>query len=106
MRTVQRMTSSLDRTQVEQLVERITKEVMIALNTQSASRQSGPAMCGDCTGQCAVECAKAQNIIYAGSARPALSIGLKKDPSADARLIFYPLLMTETTDAASEQSSY
>ena len=40
--------TALDRAQVEQLVERITKEVMIALNTQGASGQSGPAICGDC----------------------------------------------------------
>jgi len=90
--------TALDRAQVEQLVERITKEVMIALNTQGASRQSGPAICGDCIGQCAVECARAQNIIDAGATRLALSPGVKKDPSAVAHLIDHTLLKPEATE--------
>ena len=98
--------TALDRAQVEQLVERITKEVMIALNTQGASGQSGPAICGDCTGQCAVECARAQNIIDAGATRLALSPGVKKDPSAVAHLIDHTLLKPEATEDQIAQLCY
>lgn len=100
------MTSSLDHAQVEQLVERITKEVMIALKTQGASAQGGPAICGDCSGQCAVQCARAQNIIDAGAARLALSLGVKQDPSAVAHLIDHTLLKPEATEDQVAQLCY
>ncbi len=97
---------SLDHQQVEQLVERITKEVMIALNTQAASKQSGPAICGDCMGQCAVECEKAKTIIDAGAGRIALSLGVKRDPSQVAHLIDHTLLKPEATEDQIAQLCY
>ncbi len=94
---------TLDRTQIEQLVERITKEVMIALNTQAPG---GPQTCADCMGQCAVVCEKAQAIIDAGASRLALSLGVKKDPSAVAHLIDHTLLKPEATEEQIAQLCY
>jgi deoxyribose-phosphate aldolase len=92
-----------DRVQVEQLVERITKEVMVALNTQS---QPGPAICADCTGQCAVSCEKAKQIVDAGASRLALSVGVKRDPAAVAHLIDHTLLKPEASEDQIAQLCY
>ena len=97
---------SMDRRQVEQLVERITREVMIALKSDAAVSQGGPAICGHCTGQCAVECAHARNIVEAGAARLALSVGVKQDPSAVAHLIDHTLLKPEATEDQVAQLCY
>jgi deoxyribose-phosphate aldolase len=94
---------SLDRVQVEQLIERITREVMVALNTQA---QGGPALCADCTGQCAVNCEKTRQIIEAGASRLALSVGVKRDPSAVAHLIDHTLLKPEATEDQIAQLCY
>jgi deoxyribose-phosphate aldolase len=94
---------SLDRVQVEQLIERITKEVMVALKTQS---QPGPAICADCTGQCAVNCEKAQQIVGAGASRLTLSVGVKRDPKAVAHLIDHTLLKPEASEDQIAQLCY
>ena len=93
----------MDRIQVEQLVERITKEVMLAL---AAQQQDGPAICADCTGQCALNCDKAQHIISAGADRLSLSLGVKRDPSAIAHLIDHTLLKPEASEDQVAQLCY
>ena len=92
-----------DQAQVQQLIERITKEVMVALQTQSAG---GPAICADCTGQCAVNCEKTKQIVTAGASRIALSVGVKRDPSAVAHLIDHTLLKPEATEDQVAQLCY
>ena len=93
----------LERSQVEQLVERITKEVMVALNTQTPS---GPQTCADCMGQCAIVCEKTKQIVDAGASRLALSLGVKRDPSAVAHLIDHTLLKPEATEDQIAQLCY
>jgi deoxyribose-phosphate aldolase len=94
---------TLDRIQVERLVERITKEVMIALNAQ---QQGGPAICADCTGQCALKCEKTKLIVDAGAERLGLSLGVKHDPSAIAHMIDHTLLKPEATEDQVAQLCY
>lgn len=94
---------SLDRQQVEQLIERITKEVIIALNTQQLN---APQICADCTGQCALKCEKAQAIIDAGASRLSLRLGVRADPSAVAHLIDHTLLKPEASEDQIAQLCY
>jgi deoxyribose-phosphate aldolase len=97
------VTMTLDHIQIEELIERITKEVMIALNTQ---KQPGPPTCADCAGQCAIKCEAAKSIIEAGASRIALSMGVKQDPSQVAHLIDHTLLKPEATEDQIAQLCY
>jgi deoxyribose-phosphate aldolase len=93
----------LERGQVEQLIERITKEVMIALATQTTG---APVTCENCDGQCALKCEATKDIIAAGASRLALSLGVKNDPSAVAHLIDHTLLKPEATEDQIAQLCY
>ncbi len=98
------MSNQLDRRQIEQLIERITREVMVALATQKPGL---PAACADCKGgQCAIECAGSQQIIAAGASRLSLNPGVRRDPSAVAHLIDHTLLKPEATEDQIAQLCY
>jgi deoxyribose-phosphate aldolase len=95
--------TDMDRKQLELLVERITKEVMIALNTQ---KPGAPMTCEECKGQCALICEKSKQIVEAGATRLALSPGVKHDPSAIAHMIDHTLLKPEATEDQIAQVCY
>ena len=90
----------MDRATVEQLVERITKEVLILLREEEASAQSG-SECLDCNGQCTEQCPdKTQEVIDAGANRIANPLGSTTMAASIAHTIDHTLLKA---DASQEQ---
>ncbi|MEP7199739.1 MAG: deoxyribose-phosphate aldolase [Chloroflexota bacterium] len=57
-------------------------------------------------GQCAIVCEKTKPIVDAGASRLALSLGVKRDPSAVAHLIDHTLLKPEATEDQIAQLCY
>ncbi len=90
----------LDRAAVEQLVERITKEVLILLREEEASGQSG-SECLTCNGQCTGTCPdRTQEVINAGATRIANPLGSTNVAANVAHMIDHTLLKA---DASQEQ---
>jgi len=77
----------------------------MARNARSAPGRS-PAICADCTGQCAVQCDKTRQIVEAGASRIALSVGVKRDPTTIAHVIDHTLLKPEATEDQIAQLCY
>jgi deoxyribose-phosphate aldolase len=89
-----------DRATVEQLVERITKEVLILLREEEASAQSG-SECLDCNGQCSEKCPdRTQEVIDAGATRIGNPLGYTNVAANIAHMIDHTLLKA---DASQEQ---
>jgi deoxyribose-phosphate aldolase len=92
----------LDAATVERLVEQITKEVLILLQTEaSASGGNGDDTCEDCIGQCVLQCQdKIQQVVDAGASRLSSTLGNVDVGSEIARMIDHTLLKA---DASQEQ---
>lgn len=87
----------LDRATVEQLVERITKEVLILLREEEAIAQSG-SECLDCNDQCTEQCPdKTQEVIDAGAARIANPLGSTNVAASIAHTIDHTLLKADAS---------
>ena len=96
----------MDTAVVEQLVERITKEVLILLREEEASAQSG-SECLSCDDQCTDKCPdRTQEVIDAGANRIANPLGSLKVAASIAHMIDHTLLKADASQAQIAQLCY
>lgn len=96
----------LDRATIEQLVERITKEVLILLREEEASAQSG-SECLTCNSQCTGKCPdKTQEVINAGAARISNPLGSTNVAANVAHMIDHTLLKANASQEQIAQLCY
>ena len=96
----------LDRATIERLVERITKEVLILLQEEEASAQSG-SECLDCNGLCTEQCPdKTQEVIDAGATRIGNPLGSTNVAASIAHTIDHTLLKADASQDQIAQLCY
>ncbi len=92
----------LDSATVEQLVEQITKQVLVLLREEEARAQAGDGdgdgLCDDCIGQCVAQCQdKVQEVVDAGATRLTSTLGHVDVSAQVANLIDHTLLKPDAT---------
>ena len=91
----------LDSAAVEQLVEQITREVLLALSEQRA--RAGGALAGVCEckeGECSRNCAdRVRQVVAAGAARITSGVGIIPEDAGLAALIDHTLLKPDASQA-------
>lgn len=96
----------MDKAAIEQLVERITKEILILLREEETSGPAG-SECLDCNGQCPGKCPdKTQQVINAGAARIANPLGSTNVAANVAHMIDHTLLKADATQEKIAQLCY
>ncbi len=99
----------LDPSTVENLVEQITKQVLLLLVEEQASTQPGNngSTCTDCIGECVTKCeSKIKEVVNAGASRLTSTLG-NVDMSTDiAKLIDHTLLKADATQDQIAQLCY
>jgi deoxyribose-phosphate aldolase len=99
---------TLTTSQVERLVEQITRLVLIALREEEGRAKDGAgADCGCKDGACARDCAeRVQQVIGAGASRISAGLGAVPKDGAVAALIDHTLLKPDATEAQIAQLCY
>ena len=99
----------LDPATVENLVEQITKQVLLLLAEEQASTQPGDngGTCTDCIGECVTKCEdKIKEVVNAGASRLTSTLG-NVDMSTDiAKLIDHTMLKADATQDQIAQLCY
>ncbi len=99
----------INETQLESLVEEITKQVLIALHTSApspASHEEGEC-CDHKDGRCVRDCApRVQTVVDAGASRVASTLGIIPKDLAIARMIDHTLLKPDATAEQIAQLCY
>jgi deoxyribose-phosphate aldolase len=99
----------LDERTIEQLVEQITREVLVLLREEEARASGGDngATCTDCIGQCVAECkSKVQEVVDAGASRLTSTLGNVDVGPGVASMIDHTLLKPDATEDQIAQLCY
>lgn len=99
----------LDERTIEQLVEQMTREVLILLREEEARASSGDdgTTCTDCIGQCVTQCkSKVQEVVDAGASRLTSTLGNVDVGPGVAGMIDHTLLKPDATQDQIAQLCY
>lgn len=99
----------LDERTVEQLVEQITREVLVLLREEDARAVDGSngTTCTDCIGQCVEQCrSKVQEVVDAGASRLTSTLGNVDVGPGVAKMIDHTLLKPDATQDQIAQLCY
>jgi deoxyribose-phosphate aldolase len=99
----------LDAATIEQLVEQITREVLLLLQEEEARAQAGTngATCTDCIGQCVQQCQeKVQQVVDAGAVRLTSTLGQVDVGAGIAKMIDHTLLKADASQDQIAQLCY
>jgi deoxyribose-phosphate aldolase len=99
----------LDERTIEQLVEQITRQVLILLREEEARGADGGngATCIDCIGQCVTQCkSKVQEVVDAGASRLTSTLGNVDVGPGVASMIDHTLLKPDATQDQIAQLCY
>ena len=99
----------LDERTIEQLVEQMTREVLILLREEEARASSGDdgTNCTDCIGQCVTQCkSKVQEVVDAGASRLTSTLGNVDVGPGVAGMIDHTLLKPDATQDQIAQLCY
>jgi deoxyribose-phosphate aldolase len=98
----------LDPATVEQLIEQITKEVLVLVREEEARAQDGSdSTCADCIGQCVLQCQdKIQEVVDAGASRLTSTLGNVDVGEQIAEMIDHTLLKPDASQDQIAQLCY
>lgn len=103
------MGMNYDSATIEQLIERITREVLLLLHEEEEREQAGSqaSHCAECQGQCVQQCTdKVQQVVGAGATRLSSTLGGVDVGPEIASLIDHTLLKPDATQDQIAQLCY
>jgi deoxyribose-phosphate aldolase len=98
----------LDPTTVEQLIEQITRQVLVLMREEEARAKDGSdSTCADCIGQCVLQCQdKVQEVVNAGASRLTSTLGNVNVGAEIANMIDHTLLKPDASQDQIAQLCY